>query len=107
MQLIKKIYFKDLICEFFNKISVKNNNFYIINNYTFKKSQIDNNLQNFLEELKKYYYKSKTFYLTREIKYNNFLTIIRHICNHHDIKYETKVSYIKSIYNIEYYIYID
>lgn len=107
MQLIKKIYFKDLFCEFLNKISVKNNNFYIINNYTFKKSQIDNNLQNFLEELKKYYYKSKIFYLTREIKYNNFLTIIRQICNHHDIKYETKVSYIKSIYNIEYYIYID
>ena len=105
MQIIKPIYFKDLFYEFLNKISIKDNNLYHINNYVFKKSLIDNNLQNFLEELKKYYYKSKIFYLTREMKYNNFLTILRQICKHHNIKYEKKVNYIKSVYNIEYYIY--
>ena len=51
------------------------------------------------------YYTSKKFYLTREMTYSYFLTIIRQLCKVCNILFTYKIKYISSKYMIEYYIY--
>ena len=51
------------------------------------------------------YYDSKKHYITRKMDYNRFITILRQLCNVNNIKYETKMVYNSSTYEIVYYIY--
>ena len=90
---------------------IKNNSFiennkYIIDNNTFKQSLYHNNVDNLLEYLKPFYYKSKQIYLKKK-NYKNYLTIIRQICNNLKIKYEKIKKYSNSTYEIVYKIYVE
>ena len=59
----------------------------------------------FCEDLKKYYFSSKYFYLERDMIYKNFVTIIRQICKYHHIPFTSSIKYNKSKYDIYYFIY--
>ena len=54
-----------------------------------------------------HYHKSKQFYLTRNMNYKNFVTIIRQVCNYfkYYLIYTSKIVYSNSKYNINYVIY--
>lgn len=73
--------------------------------YLFHKTEYNENLLAFISSLKPYYHKNKQKYIERQINYKSFLTIIRQLCNIHHIKYSTKLTYNKSMYEIEYSIY--
>jgi hypothetical protein len=73
--------------------------------YLFHKTEYNKNLLTFISTLKPYYHNSKRKYIERPINYKWFLTIIRQLCNAHNIKYNTKLVYNKSTYEIEYSIY--
>ena len=79
--------------------------YYKLDKILFKKLEYHNLLNNFLRVLKEYYYSNKQFYLERTMTYNNFLTIIRQICNYNNITIKKHIIYQKNIYSIEYYIY--
>lgn len=77
---------------------------FIINKFLYKKADYNKNLTAFTESLKEYYNKSKRKYVERTMNYNYFLTIIRQLCNAHNITFTSKLIYDKSTYEIEYYI---
>ena len=100
----------ELLFTLFNLvITIQSNDqskYYIIDKTIFKKLQYNNYIQEFLDEIIQYYYTSKQYYVTRNINYNNFLTIVRQICKINNINITKKILYTKSNYNILYYIYI-
>ena len=83
----------------------KNENHYVINDTSFKKSIYLNILKDFCDELKKYYHHSKIYYVNRELNYSKFITIIRQICKKNGISISSQIKYDKSKYCINYFIY--
>lgn len=79
-------------------------NEFVITKALFKRAEIHNLIKPFLETIKEHYYLSKQHYIDRQINYNNFITIIRQLCNVNDIKYVSTIVYSKSNYEIEYTI---
>jgi hypothetical protein len=94
----------NILLELLNTYCNKENNFYIINNILYKKLIYNSYLQIFLIRLREHYYKSKLNYLDNCNTYNNFITIIRQICNFNNIAYNTHVVYEKSRYVPIYYV---
>lgn len=79
-------------------------NQFLITKAVFKRAEIHNLIAPFIALIKPYYYLSKRSYVDRAINYNNFITILRQLCNVNNIKYESNIVYIKSNYEIEYTI---
>ena len=77
---------------------------FIITKFLYKKTEYTHNLDKFIEALKTYYFVSKRKYVNRPMTYKHFLTIIRQLCNSHNINYTSKLVYDKSSYEIEYCI---
>jgi hypothetical protein len=77
---------------------------FVITKALFKRAEIRNLIKPFIETIKEHYYLSKQHYIDRQINYNNFITIIRQLCNVNDIKYVSTIVYSKSNYEIEYTI---
>lgn len=75
---------------------------YIFNNETFKKANLFNKIEPFIEICRKHYHKSKHKYIDRKITYNNLITILRQIAKSHEIEYKSTIKYSKSNYTIEY-----
>jgi hypothetical protein len=78
--------------------------FYLFNKITFKQSEFKQLIFPFTETLKSYYFLSKQYYAERKMTYKNFITLLRHLCNEHQIQYKIKLIYDKSSYEIHYYI---
>jgi len=95
----------DKIKDYIQQFSDKYSNYYLINEHTFARSKLDGSLTKCIEYLLPLYYKSKQFYLTRDMTYQYFLTIIRQVCKVCNILFTYKIKYISSKYMIEYYIY--
>ena len=102
--IFKKDLSNNILYDFLNIHCIIENNYYIIDKLIYKKYEYNNNIANFFQDLKEFYKESKHHYLTRSITYNNFLTIIRHICKNNNIEYYRKIKYDKNKYNITYYI---
>jgi hypothetical protein len=96
----------NMMVELFDKISVKYDNYYTLNNGSYKKGIFNGDIQIFIENCKQYYYVSKRKYLTCQLNYNHFVTVIRQICKHLNIKYTSKIKYERSTYDIVYNIYL-
>ena len=80
------------------------NEYYIINKIIYKKLNYNDDLNKFLNDIKDYYYISKQFYITRDMNYTRFLTIIRQICKINNVMIQQKINFIKNNYEIIYYI---
>ena len=81
-QIFKKHIDGEIFFEFITKYAnKKNNNEYIFNHISYKKANYNNDTQKIINYLLEYYHKSKQFYLTRNMNYKNFVTIIRQVCN--------------------------
>jgi len=102
------------ICEFkktfINFISIycefdKTQSIYILNNINYKLYLYNDKINEFYNELYKYYKLKSHIYLKREITYSNLCTVIRQICNFLKIKYNYKIKYDNKSYNMIYYIY--
>ena len=76
----------------------------VITKALFKRAEMHNLIKPFIETIKEHYYLSKQYYIDRQINYNNFITIIRQLCNVNDIKYVSTIVYSKSNYEVEYTI---
>jgi hypothetical protein len=70
----------------------------------YKKACLSGSINIFLDRLKDYYFTSKQIYITRKMSYKNIVTIIRHVCNHLNVQYTSKIFYTRSSYEIVYYI---
>jgi hypothetical protein len=105
LQIFKdKIPSKNLF-DLLDELCIKNERYFIFNNISYKKGVFTEKITEFLNACKPYYFTSKQKYLDRKITYNNFMTVVRQICNLNNIVYASKIKYNKSLYEIEYYIY--
>jgi len=92
--------FKDLlenICEIYDGK-------YILNNASFKKGMMFENITDFCSKIKECYYDSKLFYIERKMTYKYFITVVRQLCKINNLSYETETKYNKSSYEIIYMI---
>ena len=96
---------KDILFDFLEKNCEKTEKRYIFNLSSYKRGELNESNDAFVEILKPYYHKAKLFYLERKRTYSGLCTIIRQICKTHSILFSTKVVYSKSKYNIPYFIY--
>ena len=104
-QIIKHDISLNIFFELLDKICIKTDKYYIVNNISYKKGLYLDLFDSFNNTLIKSYYKSKQFYILRKQNYNTFVTIIRQICKKMMINYNSRILYNKSSYDIVYYIY--
>jgi len=105
LQIFKEKIPSDILFGLLEELCVKNEKYYIFNNISYKKGVFTEKINDFLNACKSYYFTSKQKYLDRKMTYNNFMTVVRQICNSNNIVYTSKIKYNKSLYEIEYYIY--
>jgi hypothetical protein len=106
-QIFKKNIPISILFDLFDKICVKNNNNYIVDNISFNKGIYNNYIEQFLKQCIPYYHTSKQKYLHKCNKYNKFTTVVRQICNFNKIKYTSNIKYYKSKYEIVYFIFFN
>ena len=85
----------------------RENNLIIVNNNSYKRAQLVESLQPFLDSILECYHKSKQHYVSRKMNYTRLITIIRQICKDNQIPYVSKIKYDRSSYEIIYYICFD
>ena len=106
-QLFKKIFELEDFVNFLSTICDVKDNEYTFNNDAFKKANLFNRIDPFVEKCKDHYYLSKHKYLNRKITYKTFITILRQIAKSKNIAYSSNIKYSKSNYNIEYVFFIN
>lgn len=94
----------DILFDFLKNICVEKDNCFIFTSESYKRAIFKNILIEFIDNVKEYYHVSKQHYVNRKMSFNNITTILRQICRDNSIKYNSKLQYIKSTYNIVYYI---
>tara|TARA_B110000444_G_C18843122_1_gene600136 strand:+ start:2080 stop:2406 length:327 start_codon:yes stop_codon:yes gene_type:complete len=104
MQIVNNEIVNKILYEFLKQYCMLENNYYMIDKFTYKKYEYYNIITMFKISLKNIYTKSKQRYLDSKNTYNNLLTIVRQICKQNNIKYVSKIRYDKSKYDIIYYI---
>jgi len=104
-QIFKKKIDTSILYELLDKISLKNEKFYMFNNESFKKGILHGDIAKFMESCKEFYHISKKKYLERKLTYNSFTTVLRQICKYNKITYTTQIKYDSSTYNIIYLIF--
>ena len=102
---INKDEIKEKIINFLEEYSIKEEKYFLFNKEIYKKYEYNNKVESFINYNKLLYLKNKQYFLEREMKYNNFITIIRHVCKLVGIPFYKKIKYNKNTYSIEYYIF--
>lgn len=104
-QIFKKDIPITILFELLEKISLKTDKYYLVDNNSYKKMIFHGYHTEFLNKIITYYHSSKKYYAERELTYNSFTTIIRQISKNNMIQFTSQIKYNSSKYNIEYLIY--
>jgi hypothetical protein len=104
-QIFKEKISRDIIEELFETYLGKEDNKYVFNKYIFKKMVLNENLEDFCSILSPYYHKSKlNIYVDRVHTYKTIATLLRQICKFNNINFNSKIKYLNSSYETNYYI---
>jgi len=103
-QNFKEDFPSDILFNCLEKYCEKIGSCFIMTNLAFDLAKKDGDIKKFCDTIKPFYYSSKLKYIDREHKYTTFMTVVRQMCRYHKIGYTSKVKYIKSYYEIIYYI---
>ena len=95
----------DILNDLLEKVCLKTEKYYLIDNNAFRKLVFHKYDETFLDTILPYYQESKKFYVTRKCTYNSFVNIIRQICKSCGVMFTSKIKYNESKYNIDYFIY--
>ena len=97
---------KTILFDFLEDVCENSKKKYAFSKVEFKKARLADKISGVCAKLKPYYYKSKLFYLTRQMVYKNFITLVRQLCKYHHVAFTSVMKYNKSKYEIIYYIFI-
>lgn len=104
-QIFRRIVPLFILSDLLEEICLKTDKYYLVDYNAYKKFTYDQEKMNvFLQTIHDYYQISKRHYITREMSFNNFLTIVRQITRSHNIEYSSQIRYNESNYNIVYFI---
>jgi hypothetical protein len=95
---------KDYVYNYLDNYCIKDGDYLYINKEIYKKYEINNKVEEFINYIEQFYKTSKKYFTQREINYNNFICILRHICKLLKINYYKKIIYNNNSYYIVYYI---
>jgi hypothetical protein len=104
-QIFKQPIPKDFLYQLLEKICLKTSKYYVVDMNAFRKMLFNKLHEQFCSDILSYYHLGKQFYVSREMTYNSFTTIIRQICKYHAIMFTSQIKYNESKYNINYHIY--
>lgn len=104
-QIFKRVYPKESLINFIDKFAHNINNYYLINKSYYKRVIFLDIINDFVDDIKPYYHVSKRKYVENVNNYSKFMTIIRQLCKINNINFVSKIIYLKSTYDITYYIY--
>lgn len=104
-QLFKTDIPPQLLFDLLEKICLKTDKYYLIDNNAYKKMIFHGYEKEFCENLKVFYHYGKQFYITRQMTYKSFTNIVRQICKNASIMHTSQMKYNESNYNIIFYIY--
>jgi hypothetical protein len=100
-QIFKRAIPIEIINNFFEKYCISVKQYYVFNKDCYKKLSYNGQTELFLSSCQDYYHSSKQKYL-QNTSFNGITTIIRQICNYHQIPFTSKLKYAHSTYTIEY-----
>ena len=104
-QIFRRTVPLNVLTDLLEEICLITDKYYLVDYNAYKKFIYDREkMETFLKSIHDYYQISKRHYVTREITYNNFLTIVRQITRSHNIEYTSQIRYNESNYNIVYFI---
>ena len=106
-QIFKKNIPKEYLFNFLSKCCNLTNDKYTFSKSSYKKAKFEKIVEPFCIFLKDFYFKSKYFYIERNMTYKNLITIIRQICKYNNIPFTSDIKYSKSKYDITYFIFQD
>lgn len=95
---------KDYVYNYLRIYCITEGNYLYINKEIYKKYEINNKIEEFINYIKQFYKTSKKYFTQRVTNYNNFISILRHICKLLQIIYYKKIIYNNNSYYIVYYI---
>ena len=104
-QLFKTPVENNFVFDLLDKICQKTDKFYVIDQNAFRKMLFHKYEEDFCNTLMNHYYSSKHIYITRKLTYKTFTNIIRQICKHNNILFNSDIRYNDSRYTIVFYIY--
>jgi tRNA G18 (ribose-2'-O)-methylase SpoU len=104
-QLFIKNVKNELLFELLDKICQVKENYYYLDQNAFRKMLFHGYDKDFCSAIKEHYYLSKQFYVTRTMTYKSFTNIVRQICKHNNVMFNSSIRYSDSKYSIEFFIY--
>jgi len=103
-QIFKQEIPSNILFDLLEQICLKTEKYYFIDLNAYKKLLFMELKESFIDALREYYYLSKRFYLEREFTYSSFTNIVRQICKHGNIKFESEIKYSHSKYYINFFV---
>lgn len=95
----------NILFELLDKICLKKEKYYVVDNNAFRKLIFHNYHTEFMDKIVDFYHLSKQFYVTRKITYKSFTNIVRQICKLNNIMFTSEIKYSESNYSIDYYVF--
>lgn len=103
-QTFKEIPPKKILYDFLDSTAFLENNYYVFSKTNYKAAVLKNIISPFMQNITKYYYKSKLFYIDKATTYKGFITVLRQICKSNQIPIHSFIKYYRSEYVINYKI---
>ena len=105
-QIFKREIPHHILFDLLEKVCLKTEKYYFIDVAAYNKLLFLDLKKPFIDALTEYYFLSKRFYLERDFTYSSFTNIVRQICKHENIKFESEIKYSHSKYYINFFIYL-
>ena len=103
-QIFKDVMSADILYNLLDQICLKKDKYYFLDETAYRKMMFHNLHTGFIEGLRPYYHTAKVFYLDREFTYNSFTNIVRQVCKHLSIAFESEIKFCHSKYYINFFI---
>ncbi len=87
-----------------DQICLRKEKYYFLDETAYRKMLFHNLHTGFIDALRPYYHTAKLFYLDRDFTYNSFTNIVRQVCKHLGIHFESEIKFCHSKYYINFFI---
>lgn len=104
-QIFKSNIEPHILFDLLEKICIKTDNKYVLDNASYKKATLLELIEPFVKTIKPHYHVSKQYYCNRKASYKMLTTIIRQISRSNNIFYKQNIIYRQSKYEIIYSIF--
>lgn len=94
----------NILFDLLDKVSLVKEKYYVFEITSFNKMKFLNLYDPFIQILKEYYFPNKQHYLKPIPTLKSFMTIIKQICNYHNLNITVKKVFINGVLQSQYFI---